>query len=240
MLATLAVVMLAGLVQAAEPKPRSPRVLFIVEKDCERCEQELARLEKPGGDFEAMRARGWKIGAGPENHVQIVDHEEVTDLIDGLALGEYPTVVCIEKGEIVRSFKDGCTTPLDAWTFGFLLKGENERPRGSVSEAARVKTTNSYPLRGNHWSVEGDSRPSIERLISHLRGPNHGHQIAANQAIETWSYEELRSLHDDLHEREIANGTAPASTSYSSYYSGSQSMSSGANQFSAGRKMFAR
>jgi hypothetical protein len=103
-----------------------------------------------------------------------------------------------------------------------------------------VKTTNSYPLRGNHWSIEGDSNPSTEKLISHLRGPNHGHQIAANQTIETWSYEELRSLHDDLHEREIANGTAPASYGSASYYSGSQSMSSGANQFSAGRKMLGR
>jgi hypothetical protein len=228
-------------VHAAEPKPRNPRVLFIVEKDCERCEKELARLERSGGDFEAMRSRGWKIGDGPENHVQIVDRESVFDLIDGLEFREYPTVVCIDRGEIVRSFKEGCTTPLDAWTFGFLLKGENERPKGSISESARVKTTNSYPLRGNHWSIEGDSNPSTEKLITHLRGPNHGHQIAASQTIETWSYEELRSLHDDLHEREIANGTAPASMSYSSNsYSGSQSMSSGANQFSAGRKMFAR
>jgi hypothetical protein len=104
-------------------------------------------------------------------------------------------------------------------------------------EEARRYLTGSYPLRGNHWSVEGDSNPSTEKLIGHLRGPNHGHQIAANYAIESWSYEELRSLHDDLHEREIANGTAPAAAAY---YSGSQSTGSGVNYSNAGHKMLGR
>ena len=79
------------------------------------------------------------------------------------------------------------------------------------------------------------------------RGPNHGHQITANWAIESWSYEELRSLHDDLHEREIgATGTGMGTVQASySYYSGSYSSSASqqdhrASQFSAGRKMFGR
>jgi hypothetical protein len=200
------------LTSAAEPEARNPRVLFIIERNCDRCEQELSRLRKPGGDFEAMRALGWKIGDGPDNHVQIVDRAAVPELADVLAVREYPAVASIDGGEVVRSFKDGCTTPLDAWTFGFLLKGKNERPKDSLPETARVTTTGSYPLRGNHWSVEGDANPSVEKLISHLRGPNHGQQIAATYTLETWSYEELRSLHDDLHEREIANGAAPAYT----------------------------
>src|SRR5207302_524627 len=108
----------------------------------------------------------------------------------------FPTVICISDKEVVRSFNSGCTTPLDSWTFGFLLKGENERPKGSILEAARVASTGSYPLRGNHWSIEGVWNPSKERVVSHLRS-THGNQIAANYAIETWSVEELKSLHDD-------------------------------------------
>ena len=38
--------------------------------------------------------------------------------------------------------------------------------------------------------------------MNHLKGPNHGHASVGYGAIENWSYEELRSLHDDLHERE--------------------------------------
>src|SRR5439155_26498714 len=38
---------------------RNPRVLFITKKGCDRCERELARLRRPGGDFESMQARGW-------------------------------------------------------------------------------------------------------------------------------------------------------------------------------------
>lgn len=217
----------------AEPEARQPRVLFIIDRDCARCEEELSRLRKPGGEFEAMRSRGWKIGDEPDNHVQIVARQTVPDVINELGVDEFPAVACIEDGKIVRSFKDGCTTPLDAWTFGFLLKGKNERPKESVPEAARVKTTASYPLRGNHWTVEGDAKPTKEKLIGHLRGPNHGHQVAGKYAVETWSYEELRSLHDDLHEREMANGTAPA-------YASSQSSSSSSFQFRADRKVLGR
>ncbi len=201
---------------AETPAPFPLRVLFIVEKDCDRCEKELARLQKPGGDFQAMRSRGWKIGESPDNHLQIVDRETVAELIEELAIREYPTVACVNnEKEIVRSFKEGCTTPLDAWTFGWLLNGKNERPRAVVPEPIRAKTTGSYPLRGNHWSVDGDWRPAHERLVGHLRGPNHGSQIAASWTIETWSYEELRSLHDDLHERELASGSGVVSASYS-------------------------
>jgi hypothetical protein len=151
---------------------------------------------------------------------------------------EYPALACVDGGEIVRSFKEGCTTPLDAWTFGFLLKGKNERPKGSVPEAARVATTGSYPLRGNHWTVDGDANPSAEKLIGHLRGPHHGPQIAATYAIETWSYEELRSLHDDLHEREVANGTAPAYAS--GYANRATAASSTFNQIRGDRKVTGR
>lgn len=206
--------------------PRNPRVLFITAKDCEPCDKEVARLRQPGGVFEGMRSIGWKIGETPDNHIQIVDRDSIPDLVRQLNVREFPTVACINDGEIIRSFKDGCSTPLDAWTFGWLMKGQNERPQAAIPEAIRVATTGQYTLRGNHWSIDGDWNPTQAAVINHLRGPNHGHQITANNwQIESWSYEELRSLHDDLHEREGGGAyaqTAPART--------------GVNQFSAGRK----
>jgi hypothetical protein len=148
-----------------------------------------------------MRAMGWTIGAGPENMVQIVDRNDVPQFVDKLNVQEYPCVACIDKEEVVRYFRSGCTTPLDAWTFGFLAKGIDERPAGSVKEAARVASTGHYPLRGNHWSVEGDWNPSREKTIEHLHGPNHASHLEVSWQIESWSLEELRSLHDDLHEK---------------------------------------
>jgi hypothetical protein len=217
---------------AKTSSPRSPRVLFITAKDCEACDTELERLQKSGGDFDLMQKRGWKIGEGHENHIQIVDKDSIPDLIKKLNVHEFPTVACIQDGEIIRSFKDGCTTKLDAWTFSWLIKGFNERPTAPIPEAIRVEWTGSYPLRGNHWSVDGDWNPSKEVVIAHLRGAIHGAQIAANYKIEAWSYEELRSLHDDLHEREMG-GVVPASY-YGNYY---QAQPRGADNFSAGRKM---
>jgi len=215
---------------APQRAERNPRVLFIVAEDCDRCREELDRLRRPGGDFEAMQARGWKIGASPENHVQIVDKGDVSDVVDLLDVHEFPSVVCVSDDQVVRYFKDGCTTPLDSWTFGWLLKGENERPKSSPKEAVRVYTTGSYPLRGNHWSVDGDWNPSREKVVSHLRGPNHVGQLQGTWNIESWAYEELRSLHDDLHEREQASNPA-------AFTPRAQPVRRGADNFSANRKM---
>jgi hypothetical protein len=220
--------------ESPKSAPRATRILFITAKDCEQCAAELAKLRKPGGDFESMQSRGWKIGEGPENHIQIVDRDAIPELVLQLNVREYPTVACISNGEIIRSFKDGCSTPLDAWTFGWLIKGEWERPQAVIPEAIRVKSTGSYRLRGNHWSVEGDWNPSREKVIGHIRGPHGSSQLAASYAIDGWSYEELRSLHDDIHERE-GGGSVAASGYYSGYYQAPQPR--GANQFSAGRKM---
>ncbi len=182
-------------------KALNPRVLLITTEDNPRCAEELARLRRPGGDFERLRSRGWKIGAGPENHLQVVDREAVPEIVSQLGLSAYPQVACIDHEEIVRSFREGCTTPLDMWTFGWMAKGVDERPAAAILEAARVESTGNYRLRGNHWSIDGDSNPPRETVVSHLRGPNHAAYLSASWQIESWSFEELRSLHDDLHER---------------------------------------
>ena len=194
-----------------------PRVLFITAKGCQRCKEELERLRKPGGEFESMKSIGWKIGEDDNNHIQIVDRDEIPpEFVQLLKIKEFPTVACVVDGEIVRSFKDGCTTPLDAWTFGWLIKGKNERPQAMIPEIARVESTGHYRLRGNHWTVEGDPNPPKQMVINHIRGPNHGHASGSYGNIDNWSYEELRSLHDDLHEME--GGTIGNFSSAGSHY----------------------
>jgi len=183
-------------------KPNYPRVLFITAKNSPGCDKVLTRLRSAGGDFENMRAAGWTIGETADNNIQIVDRERIPELAKKLNILEYPAVACIDEGRVVRSFKSGCTTPLDAWTFGWLAKGVDERPTAPELEAALVETTGHYPLRGNHWSVSGDWNPTKDEVVAHLRGPNHGSEILASQHIEEWSLEELRSLHDNLHESE--------------------------------------
>jgi hypothetical protein len=196
-------------------QPRNPRVLFITEKESESCKAVVARLKKADGEFETMKAAGWLIGEGADNDVQLVDREIVPDLAEQLKAKEYPAVCCINHGKIVRSFKSGCTTPLDAWTFSWLIKGVDERPTAPVLEAATVETTGHYPLRGNHWSVNGDWNPTRDEVIQHLRGPNHVNSLLPEWHIDIWSVEELRSLHDNLHESD-PNYNPYASSSSSS------------------------
>src|SRR5262249_7639078 len=61
-------------------------------------------------------------------------------------------------------------------------------------------TSGNYPLRGNHWSVEDYWNPRRWRVLAHLRGPGHPELFPPAGPIETWGYEELPSLHDDLPE----------------------------------------
>lgn len=209
-------------------EPRKLRVLFITAKGCEKCDSELNRLRQSGGEFESMQARGWKIGETADNHIQIVDRADVPEFAELLKDRELPSVICIENGEVLRYFKHGCTTPLDAWTFGWLMKGQNERPQPAVPEKVEVATTGHYPLRGNHWSVDGDLEPSQAKVVAHLRNEFHSPQLVAEWQIDEWSVEELRSLHDDLHER---YGGGVVSTGF-----GQPAQQTGVGQFGAGRK----
>lgn len=210
--------------QAVPAKPRRARVLFITKTDCARCEAELQRLRRPGGVFEKMASVGWKIGGQADAHLQIVDARDLPDLAPALEPADYPAIAGIDGAEVTRYFKTGCTTPLDAWTFGWLLTGKNERPIEAVPEPVQVTSTGKYRLRGNHWSVDGDWNPSKSTVLAHLRSANHANGATAYGAIEDWSVEELRSLHDDLHERDgglvsgvgaaSARSTAPAKPAY--------------------------
>lgn len=185
-----------------EFKGRNPRVLFIVTDDCAECVEELERLRADDGPFARLRQQDWKIGPEEHNDLQIVQSTDVPLLVQQLRVTKFPTVACLQNGRVVRSFTDGCRTPLDEWTFGWLLSGYDERDEPALPEDVKVAWTGTYPLRGNHWSVEGDWIPSFEKLVKHMRGENHLKQVPLTWPIETWSYEEIRSLHDDVHEND--------------------------------------
>lgn len=192
----------AEIAKTSEPKPKTKpvhasQVLLIIQRDCDKCTKLLAKLES---DFEAMRTSGWKIGDADNDHIRIVDESEVTELLADIKQPEFPTVLAIKKGEVVRSFTSGCSTPLDMWTFDWLMTGLERRPSPPPIEAVTVPTTGNYPLRGGHWSVDYDWHPSWQKVLNHLRSPNHAHQIRATWHLESWTLEELRSLHDNLHE----------------------------------------
>ena len=209
----------AAKVQSSQP--HGERVLIIIRDDCPKCEAELERLRRPGGPFEALQAAGWKIDTTPESHVQIVNRDEVPELAKSLGATDYPAVAGMDADGVTRYFKSGCTTPLDQWTFGWLLTGKNERPTEAVPEPVRVASTGSYRLRGNHWSIEGDFNPSQEKVLTHLHSSAHARSTAGYSNIDAWSMEELRSLHDDIHEREgglsSGRGVASAKSNRPSY-----------------------
>jgi hypothetical protein len=185
-----------------EDEPRYPdlQVLLIVAGDDPGSTAKLKELEQEDGPFERLRQKGWRVGAGAEDNLRIVRTDDARGLVEAHGIRTFPAVVAVHAGEVIRSFTSGCTTPLDEYTFEWLRTGVATRPATAPRPPAAVATTGHYPLRGGHWSVDGEWYPSLEHVLRHLRGPNHNHLIPADWEIESWSYEELRSLHDDLHE----------------------------------------
>jgi hypothetical protein len=182
------------------------RILIVYQPAAARSRDEFTRLNATGGSLELLRKRGWQIGSEPTGHIQFVDRSspietDLQSVVAQLPVSEGVIVVSVEAGQIVRSFKSGCTTPLDQWTFGWLMTGNDDRPVDFTPEPVKVATTGNYRLRGNHWSIEGDWNPTRESVARHLRASHPG-SIQAGWSIESWSLEELRSLHDDIHDRE--------------------------------------
>ena len=180
--------------------PAKRRVMIIITDNCPRCDRELDRLKAPGGTFETLRRTGWKIGDSAEDHIQIAHADQLHEQIKTWGIKMLPAVICVRGNEIERTFKDGCGTPLDPHTFGWLIKGVDERKTPVKAEPVTVKTTGHYPLRGNHWNVEGDWFPGREKVLAHLRSAVHVDLIPSRFKLESWSEEELLALHDDLHE----------------------------------------
>jgi len=185
-----------------DDEPRHPdlQVLLIMSWDYPGAEAKLRELEAIDGPFDRLRKQGWTVGLNPTDNVRIVSTHQVSALVERLRITQFPAVVAVADGQVVRSFTSGCTTPLDEHTFGWLRTGVGTRPASAPRPAPTVATSGNYPLRGAHWSVDGDWNPPIQQLVQHLRSPMHQHLFPAGWNIERWAYQELLSLHDDLHE----------------------------------------
>lgn len=72
-----------------------------------------------------------------------------------------------------------------------------------VSRAVVSKPKASYPVRGSHWSYPGNSRG---QLIAHLQSGEHAGKFSPTW-LNSLSYAELLSLHDDDHEHRVKMGS---------------------------------
>lgn len=174
--------------------PRDPRLLLLHSPSSEPSRTELAKLRVAEGEFQYLEARGWKIGDSVFEHIQMIDADVWPGTAQMHGVTRFPWVGCLERGHVVRTRKAGCTPPLNGDTLYRLLTG------GPPSAKPLPGRSQQYPLRAGHWYIDGDFDPILETVITHLRSPMHREQIPAAWKIEDWSYEELRSLHDDLHE----------------------------------------
>jgi hypothetical protein len=114
-----------------EPMHRNLQVLLIMSWKHPGAEAELRRLESVDGAFERLRKVGWRVGLKPDDHLRIVTDDEVRELVTKLDLKSFPSVVALHDGEVIRSFRSGCTTPLDEYTFEWMRSGVSG-PYGGV------------------------------------------------------------------------------------------------------------
>lgn len=95
---------------AVPPAPRRKRLLYFTAAWCPAC-----RRNEP--TFAALRARGWTIGPGAENHVQTIDLDENPHLRTCYKVAAVPTWVLIEDARELRR-RQGV---LDPFTVGRLF-----------------------------------------------------------------------------------------------------------------------
>jgi Thioredoxin len=90
--------------------PRRKRLLYFTASWCAACRGNDATLR-------VLKSRGWQIGPGEENHIQIVDLDARPDLQARYAVRGVPTWVLIEDGRERRR----CCGVLDPFAVGRLF-----------------------------------------------------------------------------------------------------------------------
>lgn len=99
----------------SEPRKQRRRILVFTASWCAPCRRFREEIAPK------LRAEDWKIGTGPNNHLQYVDVS--SGLPEGIEA--LPTFVLIEDGRELRRR----VGELDQWEIGELYKGYSEKPR---------------------------------------------------------------------------------------------------------------
>jgi hypothetical protein len=175
------------------------RIIILTAKWCPHCPHDKLKQIVP-----ALRKAGWTAGDSPANQIQILDADDNATEFDRIARAlrldpvKLPLIAKVEGGEITRRFEQGCGTPLDVWSIGWLYSGTDERP-DREKEPATIKRSGSYPLTGGWWSVEGVWNPSRDFVIKHLLGGSIHRGKFDAAWVKSLSLAELQSLHTDDH-----------------------------------------
>ncbi len=69
----------------------------------------------------------------------------------------------------------------------------------AIAKPAPAPARSGYPVRGSHWTFPGSNRT---QLIHHLQSGEHAGKFSLSW-LNSLSYQELLSLHDDDHEHRV-------------------------------------
>lgn len=90
-------------------------------------------------------------------------------------------------------------TVSDYYTAPVRAKVEEDPPKPAPKIVAKPAPRSGYPVRGSHWTYPGNNRT---QLIHHLQSGQHAGKFSIVW-LNSLSYQELLSLHDDDHEHRV-------------------------------------
>jgi len=180
------------------------RILLFLTDNCPPCTILYNKLSVKNGPFDKLRLTGWDIGQTRSDDIQIV-YAAYSQLDERYNIGNFPALVKIEDGRVVRRLLQDCGTVIDQWAIGWLHKGVQEQP--PAREPPRVATTGHYPIHGQRWNFEGSWSPTKSFMIKHLLSGSAHRGKFHNWNLQSWSKAELWSLHDDDHEGRVKRRT---------------------------------
>ena len=82
--------------QPQVPRALNDRILFFTADWCGPCQAVKRDV------FPSLKVAGWSIGAGPSNHIQVIDADADQELMAKWKIGSLPTFIRVSGGNEVR------------------------------------------------------------------------------------------------------------------------------------------